>query len=149
MVYKFRLISKEVKGFVRDIDILSGQSFYDFHIILTQNFHYDSTQLASFIISNKKWGKLQEIMLFDFSEGRTKNIKLMDRCRISEHIKSIGGRVLYNFDLVNERTMFIELIETRKEDQIHSYPRISHSEKSPPPQLYISDANFDDLEFDE
>ena len=149
MVYKFRLISDEVKGFVRDIDILSGQSFYDFHIILTQNFHYDSTQLASFIVSNEKWEKLQEIMLFDFSEGNAENVELMDKCRISDHIKSIGDRVLYIFDLVNERTMFIELIETRKEDQIHSYPRISLSEKSPPPQLYIIDTNFDDLEFDE
>lgn len=149
MIFKFRLISKEVKGFVRDIEILSGQSFYDFHIVLTQDFHYDNTQLASFIISNEKWGKIQKIVLFDFSEGSAKDIRLMDKCKISERIKNKADSLLYIFDSFNERAMFIELIEIRQEDKIHSYPRISHSENSPPPQLLILDNNFDDLEFDE
>ena len=149
MIFKFRLISDEAKAFVRDVDILSGQSFYDFHIVLTQDFHYDNTQLASFIISNEKWEKLQEIMLFDFSEGSAKDIKLMDKCRISERIKNKGDRLMYNFDFLNDRAMFIELMEIRKEDKTHSYPRISHSENSPPPQLLIIDTNFDDLELDD
>lgn len=149
MIFKFRLISNEVKDFVRDVEILSGQSFYDLHIVLTQDFHYDNTQLASFIISNEKWEKIQEIMLFDFSEGSVKDVRLMDKCKISERIENKGDRLLYIFDFFNERAMFIELMEIRQEDKIHSYPRICYSKNSPPPQLLILDNQFDDLEFDE
>lgn len=149
MVYKFRLISKEVKEFVRDIEILSDQYFYDFHSTLSKDFHYDSTHLASFFISDENWGKIQEITLFDFSEGTAKNINLMDKCILKDFVTKKGDRLLYIFDYFNKRLMFLELTEIHKKDKSLNYPRISLSQHSPPPQILIIDTNFDDLEFDE
>jgi len=149
MVFKFRLISREVKAFMRDIEILSDQSFYDFHSILTHNFHYDDSQLASFFISDGDWKKLQEITLFDFSEGQGENINLMDGCILKDFISETGDRMLYMFDYFNGRLMLLELIKIKKKNNRLSYPRITKSKLSPPPQLLIIDTNFDDLDIDE
>ena len=137
MVYKFRLISNEVKGFMRDIEILSDQYFYDFHSTLSKDFHYDSTHLASFFISDENWGKMQEITLFDFSEGTARNVNLMDKCILKDFVSKKGDRLLYIFDHFNERLMFLELMETHELEKDHKYPRISRSQLSPPPQILI------------
>ena len=149
MIYKFRLISNEVKGFVRDIEIGSDQYFYDLHSILSNDFHYDSSQLASFFISNANWEKIQEITLFDFSEGKSKNVNMMDKSLLKNFISNKGDRLLYIFDYFNKRHMFLELMELIPKDKNVKYPRIIHSKLSPPPQMLVIDTNFDDLEFDE
>jgi len=149
MVFKFRLISNEVKGFQRDIEILSEQSFYNFHAILSQSFHYDDSQLTSFFTLDSKGKKLQEITLFDFSEGKSKDIKLMDKCRLKDYISQKGDRLIYVFDYFNERRMSIELTDFLPNDDSIIYPRISLSKLSPPPQLLIIDSNFDDFDDEE
>lgn len=149
MVFKFRLISNEVKGFQRDIEILSEQSFYNFHAILSQSFHYDDSQLTSFFTLDLKGKKLQEITLFDFSEGKSKDIKLMDKCRLKDYISKKGDRLIYVFDYFNERRMSLELIDILSNNDSIIYPRISFSKLSPPPQLLIIDSTFDDFDDDE
>ncbi|MCF8381152.1 MAG: hypothetical protein K9H49_16385 [Bacteroidales bacterium] len=149
MVFKFRLISNEIKGFQRDIEILSDQSFYKLHCILTKSFHYDDSQLASFFTTDKQWNRLHEITLFDFSEGKSEDINLMDECILKDFISTKGEHLLYVFDYFNGRYMTLELIRIQEEDSRKTYPLISHAKLSPPPQLLIIDTNFDDSDFDE
>lgn len=149
MVFKFRLLSDEVKDFVRDVELLSDQTFYDFHRILTYNFHYDKSQIASFFISNENWEKLTEITLFDMSEeGDNPNIHVMDRTRLNEFIEKEKQRLLYIFDFFNERLLFVELIEISDKKEKTAYPRITLAQGSPPQQLFM-DNNFGDISFDE
>lgn len=149
MIFRFRIISSEVKNFVRDIEIQSNQSFYDFHLALTKNFHYDNSQLASFFISNEQWEKLIEITLFDMSEGNSPDIRIMDKTKLDEFLHETRQRLLYVFDYFNERLLFIELIEIHTEKAGISYPQITRAEGAPPPQLLILDNFIDDPDFDE
>ena len=150
MLYKFRLLSDEVKDFVRDVELLSDQTFYDFHRILTYDLHYDKSQIASFFVSNENWEKLTEITLFDMSEeGERKDVHVMDRTRIDEFIKQPRQRLLYVFDFFNERLFFIELIHISEKKEKTAYPRISLSNGVPPHQLLFNNDNFEDLNFDE
>jgi len=150
MVFKFRLLSDEVKDFVRDVELLSDQTFYDFHRILTDNLHYDKSQIASFFISNEKWEKLTEITLFDMSEDSVRqDIHVMDRTRLSEFLEISGQRLLYVFDFFNERLLFVELIDVIEKQSETAYPRVSVSKGAPPHQLLFDNNNFEDLNFDE
>jgi hypothetical protein len=149
MVFKFRLLSDEVKDFVRDVELLSDQTFYDFHRVLTYNLHYDKSQIASFFVSNENWEKLTEITLFDMSEEESSDgIYVMDRTRLDEFIMKEKQRLLYVFDFFNERLFFIELIEISEKKEKTAYPRVTLSQGSPPQQLFM-DNNFGDFSFDE
>ena len=149
MIFKFRIISSEVGDFVRDIEIRSDQTFYDLHVALTNNFHYDNSQLASFFISNMDWEKELEITLFDISEGTSSNIRIMDQTHLDELIHEKKQRLLYVFDYYNERLLFLELMDIMQEKKDASYPVISLAKGSPPPQILIIDNNFDDLDPDD
>ena len=54
-------LSKYINLSATEKEILSEQSFYNFHAILSQSFHYDDSQLTSFFTLDSKGKKLQEI----------------------------------------------------------------------------------------
>ncbi len=149
MVYKFRLISDEVKDFVRDIEILSEQTFYDLHSGLVEDFHYDKSQLASFFITNRDWEKLQEFTLFDTSEDGKRHTLLMDRSVLRDYVAEPRQRMLYVFDIFNERLMFLELVDTVQAEEPGVYPRVAFSRGHPPRQTLLGFINSEGLNFEE
>ena len=149
MVLKFRLISDEVKDFVRDIEILAEQTFYDLHSCIVENFHYDKSQLASFFLTNREWEKLQEFTLFDMSENGRSHTILMDRAVLKDYITDAKQRLLYVFDVFNERLIFLELTGMIKERGKEKYPQVTHSTGHPPRQIMLGSINFEGLNVDE
>lgn len=129
------MISNEVKDFVRDIEIRSCQSFYDLHIAIQEDLHYDSSQIASFFLTNHDWEKELEFTLFDMTDdGKIPTIP-MDKAILRDYMKEERQRFLYVFDFFNERAFFLELMDFAKELKLISYPRISLSKGSPPKQI--------------
>ena len=149
MVYKFRLISDEVKDFVRDVELLSGQNFYDFHKLLVEDLNYDITQIASFFLTNNNWEKQREFTLFDMSEESGFSSVRMDKALLRDYIEEDKQRFLYIFDFFNERGLFIELVETGDQNNSSKYPRITFSSGNPPVQILGDSNNFGDFTFDE
>ena len=149
MVYKFRIISNEVKEFVRDIEIDPDQTFYDFHKALIENFHYDKSQIASFFLTTDEWEKEQEFTLFDMSEGENNSTITMDSAVIRDYVKTIKQRLLYLFDFFNDRALFIELADILEKTEDTEYPRFTRKQGCPPPQLLMDNLNFEDLDFEE
>ena len=143
MVLKFRLISNEQDDFIRDIEMLDDHTFFHFHEAIQYNLQFDSSQIASFFICNEKWEKEQEITLFELSEEEAANVLVMDHTGIGNHIKVVHDKMLYVFDVFNERLFFIELVEIFPPDPQKKYPRCSF-EKGEAPQQIIIDPIFDD-----
>jgi len=140
MVYRFKMLSNEVKNFVRDIDISANQTFFELHKIIQEDLHYDSTQIASFFLTNHEWEKETEFTLFDMTDnGRIPAIP-MDKAVLEDYIRDNMQRLLYVFDFFNERAFFIELIASIK-DTCGDYPRITYSLGQPPPQI-LFELNF-------
>ncbi len=150
MVYKFRLISNEVHEFVRDVEILSDQTFYDLHRSITHDLHYDKSQIASFFLSNEKWEKLEEVTLFDMTEGESGvETYVMDQTRMDHLISEEKQRMLYVFDFFNERVLFIELHSIRERKDKETFPRISLSKGDPPVQILNDFNNLNDFGLDD
>ena len=142
MVLTFRLISDEQDDFIRDIEILANQSFFHLHAAIQDNLQFDRTQIASFFICNQKWEKEQEITLFELSEEEAAKVLVMDNTIIGEYMKSPHDKMLYVFDVFNERLFFIELVEIGILDASKTYPNFSFEQGQPPQQVYL-DAIFD------
>jgi hypothetical protein len=142
MVLKFRLISNEQDDFIRDIEILSDQTFFLLHETIQDNLHFDKSQIASFFICNQNWEKEQEITLFELMEEEAAKVLVMDHTSIGDYMKDIHDKMIYVYDVFNERLFFIELVEILKRNSSISYPYCSFEKGKAPQQLFM-DTLFD------
>jgi len=137
MVLKFRLISNEQDDFIRDFEILDDQTFFQLHVAIQDNLHYDKSQIASFFICTEDWEKQLEIMLFELFEDEKKDYLVMDHALIGEHISRVHDKLLYVFDVFNERLFFIELAGTSSPHPGRKYPVCSFEQGSAPQQVMM------------
>lgn len=108
MIYHFKISSQESQNFRLEIKMDEKNSFFDFHSIIQKSLGYESHQLASFFISDKKWMKLKEISMLDLGINGGA-FYIMQKTKITELINSIDQKLLYTFDFLNDRSFFIEL----------------------------------------
>lgn len=111
MVYKFILLSDEVDNFLREIEIDSSASFLDFHNIISESLGYDNKQLASFFLCNDDWEKEQEITLMEMDSSSDVDSYIMEETSLESMVEDEGQRLVYVFDYLTERMLFIELRE--------------------------------------
>lgn len=139
MVFKFRLISNEQDEFVRDFEILDNQTFFDFHMAIQENLRFDRTQIASFIICNQDWEKIREITLFELmdEEEEQGEMLVMDSSRLKDQVSGVHDKLLYVFDVFNERILFIELVDTSIPNPAGRYPKCTYENGHPPQQILM------------
>jgi hypothetical protein len=137
MIYLFRIISDEKQEFYRDLVIDGSDTFFDFHKVLQENLKYDPTLLASFIITNERWEKQQEITLIDMRQDPDIPVVTMDQVTLDEYITDKNQRMIYVFDFFSERAFFIELVEQSDQTSPRETPFIGHASGEPPSQLVV------------
>ena len=147
MVYRFLMISNEAEGFVREFEIKGNQTFYDFHLAIQKNLEYDNAQIASFQITDQSWAMVKELTLFDLDEDNP-NIAPMDVATIDEFVTEPKQRMLYMFDMFNDRALFIELLGKFKETETKTFPACILEKGEPPVQIKMNGGSgssiFDD-----
>ena len=154
MIIKYRLISGENEDFVRDIEIIDDNSFYDLHLAIQAACNFDHSLLSTFYLSNKSWDKEQEIVLEKMDAETQESVLLMQETWVSDVSPKIGQRLIYIFDFFSVRALFIEIVNIReftKEDEHLQYPICTLSHGKPPEQILVEDLSFNELddEFDE
>jgi hypothetical protein len=137
--YKFRLLSDENDEFLRDIEIKSTQTFKDFHNIIKKVAGIDGNELASFFICDRKWNKMKEITLIDMEEDDYESeqedlddeeeetefrmpLSIMEKSVIKDFIDDPHQRILYEYDILNQSSLYIELIKISPTDPKAKYP---------------------------
>ena len=140
MVYKFRLISDEVEGFLREIKLDSDATFLDFHKAILKATGYKDDQMTSFFTCDDSWEKETEITLEDMGYGSSdEDNYVMKETRLSELLEDERQKLIYVFDPLTERVFFIELSEIITGKSLDKAV-ISRKEGNPPPQT----VDFDD-----
>ncbi len=153
MIFLFRIISDEDQEFYRDLVIDGSDTFLDFHQTLQKNLDYDSSQLASFFITNDMWEKQQEITLIDMMQEQGLPSATMEQVTLEEFITEESQRMIYVFDFFSERAFFIELLEKTDQTSPRDTPFIGRTQGEAPPQLALDklmdEAVGDPDEFDQ
>jgi hypothetical protein len=135
--YRFRLLYEEQDDFLRDIEIKPGQTFKQFHDIILNSVEIEGNELASFFICDPGWNKQTEITLidmgvkepdvdFDDDDRKPVNVpipvKIMDDVKIREVIDDPHQRILFEYNFLNPRVFFIELLKIVDADPKKVYP---------------------------
>lgn len=110
MIYHFQIISQESKTFRLEIKISNQHTFFDFHTIIQKSLGYESHQLASFFVFDRKGLKEKEISMLDMGINGAAYY-IMQKTRIADLINKQGQKLIYTFDFLNDRSLLIELME--------------------------------------
>jgi hypothetical protein len=129
-VYKFKIVVEDNEDIYREIEILSGQTFEDFHTCVQEAFAFDSKHAAAFFVSDDYWRKDQEITLrkedleLDADEIKlgVSPKKLMSATKIAKYIDSPRQRFVYVFDPAVKWTFCIELMKILPDNPKGKYP---------------------------
>lgn len=145
MIYKFVIISGEEESFSREFELDENNTLLDFHNAIQEELEYDSSQLASFFTATNKWEKEEEFTLFDMGS----NITTMEEIIIDDVIINDNQKLLYIFDLFNERALFIECIGEVEMIVGREYPICVQSQGKPPVQIILNGFSSSTIDVDD
>jgi hypothetical protein len=145
MIYKFRMIANDENAFLREYELDESSTFLDFHSFIQNDLGYDSSQLASFFITDEQWNKGLELTLIDMENDAGPAAIPMESVKLSELLKQKKERLLYVFDIFSDRAFFIELSDILCHKDKTIYPNCVASVGEAPEQLKIEDVNLDDI----
>lgn len=111
MIFRFLIISDEVENFKREIKIDADDTFYDFFKTIIACTGFDEGEMASFFICNDDWRKKQEITLVEMDTYSDEDPYIMEECVLSDYLEDEKQKLMFVFDYLTERALYIELSE--------------------------------------
>jgi hypothetical protein len=122
-----------VEDFVLHIDADAANTFFQLHEILQEECRFDPSQLVTFFSADEEWDKVKEIKMFPGSNspGFASNGMIMRNTRLDKFLRSEEDKLLYTFDINNDKSLYIELLNVT-EDEILKTPVVRlHKGKAP------------------
>jgi hypothetical protein len=110
MIFHFQIISQECKNFQLEVELSLRHTFFDFHTIIQKSLGYESHQLASFFVPDKRGLKEKEISMLDLGINSAA-FYIMQKTLLSDLIHTKGQKLIYTFDFLNDRSLLIELTD--------------------------------------
>lgn len=111
MIFKFRIVSDGAENFKREIQIDAQATFLDLKNAICDSVGYDKTQMDSFFLCDHGWEKQKEITYEDMGFDSDQEVWLMDDAVLEDFIDDEGQRLLFVFDYMTDRAMFMEMTE--------------------------------------
>ena len=142
MIYVVRIISVEVDGFLREIQIDSEGTFLDLANAVLDSCEFPDDQLTSFFLCNDEWQRGIEITREDMG-GTSADIDVyvMDDTHISELIDDAGQRLEFVFDPFADRSLAMEVVSVVPGKRLLE-PFCSARKGNPPTQIEQIDLDF-------
>lgn len=137
-VYKLRMLSDENDNFLREYEIPGDYTLLDLHDFISDNLQYDPDGVVSFFASDPQWNKLAEFTLVDMGEGGPVP---MNEVTVAQVLSLPQARLIYLFDMMNDRSLYLESGGSSEAKTGVEYPRVSISEAPAPDQYEPSEGN--------
>lgn len=113
MIYKFLILSDEADNFAREIEINSDATFLEFNNAILNSVGYQNDQLTSFFHCMNGWEKYEEITLIEMDTNSENDSYTMEHTHLDEFVNDEEDRLIFVFDMLTERSFFIELKEIK------------------------------------
>jgi hypothetical protein len=144
MIFHFQIISQECKNFQLEVELSQRHNFFDFHSIIQKSLGYESHQLASFFIPDKRGLKEKEISMLDLGMNGAAYY-IMQKTNLTDLIHTEGQKLIYTFDFLNDRSLLIELTDIIMEKNLND-PLVTLKLGDTPVQVLGEDVDVLDQE---
>ena len=111
MIFKFLILSDEVDNFRREIKIDADSTFHDFYRVILDCTGFSDKEMASFYITDDKWRKRHEITLVEMDTYSDEDAYTMEESVLSDFLEDEKQKLMFVFDYLTERALYIELSE--------------------------------------
>jgi hypothetical protein len=111
MIFKFLILSDEVENFRREITIDADATFLDLYKAILECTGFSNREMASFFLCDGKWRKEKEITLVEMDTYSDEDSFIMEECVLSDFLEDEKQKLMFVFDYLTERALFIELAE--------------------------------------
>ena len=150
MIYHFVVLSDEVDNFRREIDIDAEATFQELNDLLLKTCAYKKDLMTSFFVCDEFWEKKKEITAVDMHDDPEKEpAPLMEHTHLSDIISEKDAKnklnLLFEFDIMCERNLYMQLKEVRDHEHLLQ-PVITLEKGKAPKQEGDIDAMFKDLD---
>ena len=150
MIYHFVVLSDEVDNFRREIDIDAEATFQELNDLLLKTCAYKKDLMTSFFVCDEFWEKKKEITAVDMHDDPEKEpAPLMEHTHLSDIISEKDAKnklnLLFEFDIMCERYLYMQLKEVREHEHLLT-PAITLEKGNAPKQEGNIDSMFKDLD---
>ncbi len=145
IILKLRVLSDENDNFVRDYEVDAFMPLVELHEFMIESMEYEPC-ISSFFSSNQEWERLLEYTLLDM--GSTEALS-MDGVRVGDLLQEVDDRMVYLYDMFENRGYFITLMDLVKVEDSDSYPRECFAHGTPDDQYNAEAGNSDSSIFEE
>ncbi|MBK5721934.1 hypothetical protein JGH11_13725 [Dysgonomonas sp. Marseille-P4677] len=111
MIFRFLLLSDEVEGFKREIQIDADATFLALHKAILKSVDYKEGEMTSFFICSDDWEKEREITLVEMDTSSEEDSYTMEASLLNDFLEDEHQKLMYVFDYMTERAFFMELRE--------------------------------------
>lgn len=140
MIFRFKVTFPGLPDFRREYDVDAEQTLYDFHHFIQSDLDYDEAQPVVFYTANAKWEEEREFSLF--GDGGS---ELMDAVTMGSLVRAQCHRLLYTFDVINDRSFRLDLQEMLEPSPRMRYPSVVAESGEPPVQIGTSGSSLSSI----
>ena len=144
MVFQFQITSPEFKSFRISAELSKQHTFFDFHSLIQKSLGFESHQLASFFIFDRKGLKEKEVSMLDMGINGAAYY-IMNKTLLTDLIQTERQKLIYTFDFINDRSLFIELTKLNMEKNL-SEPLVTLKQGESPMQVLGEEVDVMDRE---
>ena len=138
IIFKYRMLSDESDNFVRDIEVYPDMTLSEFSDFILRALRYDDCMVSIFK-SDAEWRPVEEFGQIDMGDDIPGMPRCMDKVRLMEVNSDFHDRLIYTFDMLNNRSYYLELINMQRPEAGFEYPRVAF-EHAPVPDQYDPEA---------
>lgn len=138
IIFKYRMLSDESDNFVRDFEVYPNMTLREFHDFVRRSLGYDECMVSIFK-SDAEWRPIEEFSEIDMGDDIPGAPRCMDKVRLMDVNNDFHDRLIYNFDMINNRAYYLELLDMQRPADGLIYPRVAF-EHAPAPDQYDPDA---------
>ncbi len=145
-ILRFRVFWEDDDQTYRDIELLAGQTFMDFHQAIVKAFEFDGKHPASFYESNDKWVRGRELNSEVLVNKKDAPALSMTKTPVSALVSLPDQKFIYVYDPVKKWTFMAELTGVSKEvTPRRVYPFLLRKEGIAPAQYGIKGVSLDKI----
>jgi len=142
MVFKFRIISDRIEDFALHVEANAKNSFFELHEVIQDTCNFDPSELATFFIADEEWDRGVEIAMFADKYSKQHPTLMMKDTVLGDYLKEKEDKLIYVFDVINQKSLYIELYEIVMEKKLNT-PIVTNSRGMAPVQTASSRYNTD------
>lgn len=139
MLFKLSIKSDKEEKFLMHIDADANNTFFQLHDSIQEVCKYDPLQPATFFLADEEWDKGIEIKMFATTPGHPDSSDrwTMKKTKLGDLIKESEDKLIYIFDIYNQKSLYIELKEVDMGKTINA-PVITLSKGIAPVQTFVN-----------